>query len=210
MLENLSAAFTLWIQSDIYIFKVYVAFLASFFTGEGGGVLVLTYAFDQLLDLPTAFIAVFLGFLCADIFWFIVVKLSIRTRLFRNHFSTKLHALPPLRIFIFEYAKKHPYTILLFSKFIAGLRLILMIYIVSQPQTRWWKYLIFNILGDLFFTIVLLGIAKGIHVSSTPYLDIQSNISHIILLFIVIGVVSQILVQSGRYAFTHFSKTKKY
>jgi membrane protein DedA with SNARE-associated domain len=197
MIETLYTTFITWIESDVVLLGACAAWLAAFFTGEGGGILVLAYALEGTIDTSVALVFIFLGSLSADMFWYLVTASTLRPW-FEKYFK-KASVKEPKKVSlpVLEYAKRHPYSVLLLIKFLVGLRLVLTIYIAARKDIPFGKYFVCNIIANILFVAALYGIALSVHATLGNTLDIKNNISHAITLVVIVVVGSQIVLRIG-------------
>jgi membrane protein DedA with SNARE-associated domain len=143
------------ISSDVSLISAFAVWLVTFLAGENGGLLSLSLAHQGYLTLATALIFTFLGSLTADVFWYVMTATAIRPYFERWFKKRKKNDKSPDQKSFLELANKHPYLILIFIKFLVGLRLILTVYIVAKHRIPFFKYLLCNIIANVLFVGVM-------------------------------------------------------
>ncbi len=123
--------------------------------GENGGLLSISFAHQEFIPLSIALVFTFLGSLSADLFWYFVTVTTISpyfNRWFKKPKNVKKNNDNKQ---FFELANKRPYLILIFIKFLVGVRLVLTIYIVAKHKIPFVKYLLCNVVANILFVGVL-------------------------------------------------------
>ncbi len=199
-----------WITSDATLLGALAAWLATFSLGEAGGIFILTYALSDTIDLNVALVFVFLGSFSADMFWYGVTVSALRPWFEKRFKKRQKDTDAALTIPMINYAKKHPYIVLLLIKFLMGLRLILTITIASRRDISFSTYLLCNIVANILFVGALYSISSFVHESVGDALDLKNNIFHLLTLIVIIGVGSQILFRfSERFVTQYITRNRR-
>lgn len=183
-------------------------FLATFFAGENGALFSILLALQGFIPMTDAIVFSFLGSLSADLFWYAITVSTIRPwvdRRLQKRMSEGKNEQKPL----FSIADRYPYTILVFIKFLVGIRLILTIYVVAKKRIHLSLYLICNILANILFIGVLFVLAWFLNEGTDYALHAEKNITRLIATVMAVGIGANILLRVFEHVVLNFLKKRK-
>ncbi|QQR64574.1 hypothetical protein IPH92_03360 [Candidatus Kaiserbacteria bacterium] len=195
MLEAILSQTEIYLQSDIALVSLFVIWLITFLTGENGALLALVLAFQGYLPIQDAILFSFLGSLSADIFWYGMTVSTIRPwieKKFKKKFPKKVEA--EQRSF-FALADTHPYIVLVFIKFLVGIRLFLTVYIISKKNIPFIRYVIVNVFANILFIAGLTLLAWFFSESTEYAFKTEQTITHLFTLIVVVSIGGNIVLR---------------
>jgi membrane protein DedA with SNARE-associated domain len=150
--------------------------------GENAALAIFALSAKGFINPVTAFIWAFIGSLASDIFWFFVTEHILRKR-FGRYFETKGKT---NRLFM-HLTENYFFWTLIFIKFLAGIRLMLTIYIVIKNRIPFSTKVTLDAIGTVIFMSVLFPIGWYLGKGVSSALSIQQNITYV--LSVVVGVL---------------------
>ncbi len=192
-------------HSDVYAVTAFASWFATFIAGENGALFSIIFALQGFIPVSDALLFSFLGSLSADLFWYGVTISTIRPwldrRIKKKMSEGKMEEKP-----LFSVADKYPYVVLVFIKFLVGIRLLLTIYIVAKRKIHFHLYLLCNVLANILFIGVLYGLVWSLNTWTDRALETSQNITHFIAAIVVVGIGVHILFRIFEHYLIGFFK----
>ncbi|USN88739.1 MAG: hypothetical protein H6780_04605 [Candidatus Nomurabacteria bacterium] len=199
MFENLFIYFETFFLTDASILTAFMVWAATISMGEIGGLLSITMALQGHLHIAVALFFTFLGSLSADVFWYGVTRFTAWSWLKDWFQKRELTKTKPAKQSFFALADKYPYVLLLFIKFMVGMRLVLTIYVVAKHQIPFAKYLFFNVLANVLFIGTLFGFVLIFSQGMTELLDIERGATDLLISVAAVFVVGHVISRLAQY-----------
>lgn len=171
--------------------------------GENAALAIFALAAKGYIDPVTAFIWACIGSLASDIFWFFVTEHILRKR-FGKYFETKEKT---SRLFM-HLTENYFFWTLIFIKFLAGIRLMLTIYIVIKNRIPFSTKVILDAIGTVIFMSVLFPIGWYLGKGVSSALSIQQNITYVVSVVVGVLIFTVVAPKIAVRLFERFHKIK--
>lgn len=209
MLEAIFTNLEQLISSDTSALSAFAVWFITFIGGENGGLLSIAMAFRGYIDISEALVFTFLGSLSADVFWYGVTMRTILPVFDRWSAKKKKQAKDSDGLQFFSIADKHPYLLLIFIKFMVGLRLILTIYVVAKHRIPFYRYLLCNALANTLFVLGLYILVWFFEQGTEAAMGIERGFSGLLTMILLVTVGGNILLRLLRRAVTQSLKQNR-
>lgn len=169
--------------------------LSVFFLGELAVIATFALSANGFIAPHLAMLYTFLGTILIDIFWFYVAEYVLRKK-----FEEKLRKKSSDKNFAFltSLIDKHFFVILLFIKFLMGMRLILTLYIVLKTRIPFYKKIVLDSIGAVLFIAVLFPIGWSFGKGMSSLFEKSELISQILtsvtLLIVFIAIFPHVIL----------------
>jgi membrane protein DedA with SNARE-associated domain len=170
--------------------------------GENAALAIFALSAKGFINPVTAFIWAFIGSLASDIFWFFVTEHILRKR-FGRYFETKGKT---NRLFM-HLTENYFFWTLIFIKFLAGIRLMLTIYIVIKNRIPFSTKVILDAIGTVIFMSVLFPIGWYLGKGVSSALSIQQNITYVLSVVVGVLLITVVAPKIALRIFERFHKT---
>jgi len=166
--------------------------ISVFFLGENAALAIFALAGLGLIDPVTAFMWAFVGSLLSDVFWFFIAEFVLR-----KHYEKRVKEAKQEESskFLMRLIDKHFFWMLIFIKFLAGIRLILTIYIVLKNKIPFWKKILLDSIGTLLFMGALFPLGWYLGKGNSQSLSIEQGLGRIITGIVLIIIVSHLIIK---------------
>lgn len=165
------------------------AIIGTFLLGENAALAIFALSAQGYINPIKAIVSVFIGSMAADSFWFFITEY-----VFRSHYERKFNkeSKDENHQFMIRLIDKHFFWVLIFIKFLVGMRLFLTVYIVLKNRIPFFRKVLLDAVGTVLFLAVIfpVGWFFGKGVSSALSVEKRvSDILSIIVLVIAFGVI---------------------
>lgn len=161
--------------------------IGTFLLGENAAIAIFALSAQGYIHPVKALTFVFMGSMLADIFWFFMTEYVIR-RHYEKRVTDSLQGED--RRFIISLIDRHFFWVLIFIKFLMGMRLVLTIYIVLKNRIPFVQKVILDAIGTVLFLAVLFPIGwlfgKGVSSALTLEQSILTVFSTIIFIILFV------------------------
>lgn len=144
-------------QDALELHAVATVTIGTFLLGENAALAAFALSAQGYINPVLAVLCVFIGSMLADIFWFFMTEYVIR-RYYEERFEKRLvkaEQKDDEKRFIITLIDKHFFWVLIFIKFLMGMRLLLTIYIVLKNRIPFHKKVILDAIGTVLFLGIL-------------------------------------------------------
>ncbi len=201
MLESTFSYLETLIQSDLILVSAFAVWLVTFLAGENGGLLSIFMAFQDYVNLSVALVFTFLGSLSADLFWYFTTTMAIGPMLDKRKKKKLQKGKKPDDKSFFLFADKHPYLLLIFIKFMVGVRLVLTVYVVAKHKIPFYKYLFCNLIANFLFVTGLYLLVWSLHESLDTLFGVDKGISTLLTTIFIVVVAGNVIFRFVQQAF---------
>jgi len=193
-----------WMQSALLLYGAIVVLIGVFLLGENAAIAAFALVSKGYIDIEIAIFYAFLGFIGADLFWYFVSKKILQKR-YEKYFL-KHTSLNKTQKLLLRLVDKYILLVLLFIKFLAGTRLLLIFYIVIKKHIPLRVYMFFDMISTAIFISVLflIGWSLGKGISSALSIErtivtIMSIIALVIVFYYVLPkIITMIVIYISR------------
>ena len=129
-----------------------VVVLATFLLGENAALATFALSAQGYIHPLKAVVFVFIGSMLADTFWFLVTEYILK-RHYKKYIDAKLKKGDEKMLA--RLVDNHFFVVLIFIKFLVGVRLFLTIYIILKNKIPFYKLALLNAVGTVLFIAVI-------------------------------------------------------
>ena len=129
-----------------------VIVLATFLLGENAALAAFALSAQGYIHSLKAIVFVFIGSMLADTFWFLITECVLKKQ-YKKYLDLKLKN--SNEKMLARLVDKHFFVVLIFIKFLVGVRLFLTIYIILKNKIPFYKLAILNAIGTALFIAVI-------------------------------------------------------
>ena len=179
------------VENLLVNYGAYTAAISVFFLGENAAIAVFALSFLGFINPLTAFFFAFIGSILSDIFWFFIAEFVLR-----KHYEKQLREAKETSSnrFFMNLIDKHFFWMLIFIKFMVGVRLILTLYIVLKNKVPFWRKIFLNSVGTIFFLGVLFPVGWVLAQGNQETLSIEQTIERIITGIFLLFLFSHVCI----------------
>jgi membrane protein DedA with SNARE-associated domain len=161
-----------------------------FFLGENAAIAIFALSAQGFIHPVTAVLSAFTGSILSDIFWFFIAERYLRHS-YDEHLA-KATAKKSSRFFI-RLVDTHFFLVLIFIKFLIGMRLVLTLYIVLKNKIPFWKKIILNAIGTTFFLGAIFPVGWYLGKGFSNALSVQHGIAYVLTVIVAIMITATVL-----------------
>lgn len=192
-------SFIQFLQEMLQNHGALVALVATFLSGENAALALFALSAQGYITPLKAIVFVFCGSMLADIFWFFVTEYILRPYYEKKGgVSLALRPKNKTEEKVLHLIDHHFFWMLIFIKFLIGMRLVLTIYIVLKNKIPFYKKVAYDAVGTLIFLAVLFPIGflfgKGVSSIFSYTENIMNIISLIVFIIVFMFIVKRVLL----------------
>ncbi len=181
-----------------------VATIATFLSGENAALALFALSAQGYIHPIKALFFVFCGSMLADIFWFVVTEYVLRPYYEKKGgVSFALRPKNKTEEKVLRRIDTHFFWMLIFIKFLIGMRLVLTIYIVLKNKIPFYKKVAYDAAGTIIFLAVLFPIGflfgKGVSSIFSYTENIMNIISLVVSIIVFMFIAKKIMVSVISY-----------
>lgn len=169
--------------------------IGTFLLGENAAIAIFALSAQGYIHPVNALIFVFFGSMLADIFWFFMTEYVIR-----HHYEKRITKSMQSddKRFIISLVDKHFFWVLIFIKFLMGMRLVLTIYIVLKNRIPFFQKVLIDAVGTVLFLAVLFPIGwlfgKGVSSALSLEQNILTILSAVVFIILFVSLAPKIFI----------------
>jgi len=163
-----------------------------FFLGENAALAIFALAGLGFISPVEAFLWAFVGSLLSDVFWFFIAEFVLR-----KHYEKRVKEAKQEESnrFFMRLIDNHFFWMLIFIKFMVGIRLILTIYIVLKNKIPFWKKVLLDSIGTFLFMGALFPVGWYLGKGNSESLSIEQGLERIITGIVLLIVISHLIMK---------------
>jgi membrane protein DedA with SNARE-associated domain len=172
--------------------------LGAFLLGEIAILTAFILSAQGLLSFEMVFVFSIIGFLCADLFWYLFGRFILT---FLHQWERYEKAAAPVEKFLHHTVGRHLFLSLIFIKFLYGARLIVMVYLALK-KVPFRVFVLFDTLGLIIFIGILAVIGwlvgRGIYNLLPAYHTFTTIVAAVVISVIIVYAIRFFLRRIGR------------